>query len=629
MAIVLGLIAMSFVFWGIGDMLRSWSIRDMVRGYGPSTVIKIGSTQITIEQFRQIYNDRLQQLSRQFGRPITPEQARALGLEQQLARQLVSEAALDARARQLRLNVSDDDVARQIMADPSFKNAAGQFDPARFQLLLRNGGYTEARFTAEQRRLTLRRELGETISGDLNPPQTIADAINRYDNEQRAIDYVVLDASKAGEIPAPTPEVLAKYFEDNKALFRAPEYRSAVMLSVTANDIARPADVSDADARQFYEQNKARFGTPERRQIEQIVFPNVEEAAAAAARIEKQEITFAALATERGLSEKEIDLGLLTKDAMVDPGTADAAFALPEGGISAPVQGRFVVALVHVVKIEPAQVKPFEELSAEIKQAIAVDRAKSEIAARHDKIEDERAAGLKLSEIATKYNLTARTIEAIDRAGRDPNAQPIAGIPAGVDLVANIFSSDVGVENEPLQVTGGGSLWFDVTAVKPARDRALDEVRPQAEQRWRDQQVAERLRAKAKEMADKIKAGTSLADVAAAESVPVKTTFGLKRAGNTGPLPPTLIDAVFRTAKGEAGAAQGTSATEMIVFHLTDITVPAFDATTPEAKRVVDAMRRAFSDDLLNQYVARLQTDFGAFINLEALSRLSAPADQN
>jgi len=195
--------------------------------------------------------------------------------------------------------------------------------------------------------------------------------------------------------------------------------------------------------------------------------------------------------------------------------------------------------------------------------------------------------------------------------------------------VANIFSSDVGVENEPLQVTGGGSLWFDVTAVKPARDRALDEVRPQAEQRWRDQQVAERLRAKAKEMADKIKAGTSLADVAAAESVPVKTTFGLKRAGNTGPLPPTLIDAVFRTAKGEAGAAQGTSATEMIVFHLTDITVPAFDATTPEAKRVDDAMRRAFSDDLLNQYVARLQTDFGAFINLEALSRLSAPADQN
>ena len=44
MAIVLGLIAMSFVFWGIGDMLRSWSIRDMVRGYGPSTVIKIGPT---------------------------------------------------------------------------------------------------------------------------------------------------------------------------------------------------------------------------------------------------------------------------------------------------------------------------------------------------------------------------------------------------------------------------------------------------------------------------------------------------------------------------------------------------------------------------------------------------------
>ena len=168
-----------------------------------------------------------------------------------------------------------------------------------------------------------------------------------------------------------------------------------------------------------------------------------------------------------------------------------------------------------------------------------------------------------------------------------------------------------------------------MTAVKPARDRTLDEVRPQVEQRWHDQQVAERLQAKAKEMTEKIKAGTSLADAAAAEGAPVKTTFGLKRAGNTGPLPQAVIDAVFRSVKDEAGLAQGASATEMVVFHLTDVTVPPFDAASPEAKRVDDAIRRAFSDDLLNQYVAQLRTDFGAFINLEALSRISAPADQN
>src|SRR6185503_4359821 len=121
----------------------------------------------------QIYNDRLQQLGRQIGRPITPEQARLMRLEEQLASQLVAEATLDQRARQLRLNLSDAELGRLIMNDPNFKNPSGQFDPARFQLLLRNAGYNEARFAAEQRRLTLRRELAESVTGELSPPKSI------------------------------------------------------------------------------------------------------------------------------------------------------------------------------------------------------------------------------------------------------------------------------------------------------------------------------------------------------------------------------------------------------------------------------------------------------------------------
>ena len=111
MGVVLGLIAISFGIWGIGDIFR---------GFGRSTVAKIGSTEITVDQFRQIYNDRLQQLGRQLGRPITQDQARELRVDQLLAAQLVAEAALDQRARQLRLNLSNDEIARQIMADPSF-----------------------------------------------------------------------------------------------------------------------------------------------------------------------------------------------------------------------------------------------------------------------------------------------------------------------------------------------------------------------------------------------------------------------------------------------------------------------------------------------------------------------------
>jgi len=286
MGVVLGLIAVSFAIWGIGDIFR---------GFGRSTVAKVGSTEITIDQFRQVYNDRLQQLSRQVGRPITPDQARLLNLDQQLAGQLVAEAAIDQRARQLRLNLSDAAVAKQIMSDANFKGLNGQFDRSRFDAMIRQAGYNEPRYTAEQKRLTLRREVAETVGGDLTLPKSYSDAYNRFENEQRAIDYVTLDRAKAGDIAAPAPEVIEKYFADNKAQFRAPEYRSVAVMALTPADVIKPDDISAADARQYYDRNQARFGTPERRDLQQISFPNEDEAKAAAQPSETKTVSASAV----------------------------------------------------------------------------------------------------------------------------------------------------------------------------------------------------------------------------------------------------------------------------------------------------------------------------------------------
>src|SRR3954467_9453441 len=207
MGVVLGLIAGSFAVWGIGDIFR---------GFGRSTVAKVGSTEITIDQFRQIYNDRLQQLSRQVGRPITPDQARLLNLDQQLAGQLVAEAAIDQRARQLRLNLSDAAIAKQIMGDTNFKGLNGQFDRNRFDAMIRQAGYNEPRYAAEQKRLTLRREIAETVRGDMLLPKAYSDAYRRYENSRRAIDYVTLDRTKPVDIAAPAPQVIDTLTVSNK-----------------------------------------------------------------------------------------------------------------------------------------------------------------------------------------------------------------------------------------------------------------------------------------------------------------------------------------------------------------------------------------------------------------------------
>ncbi len=70
-------------------------------------------------------------------------------------------------------------------------------------------------------------------------------------------------------------------------MFRAPEYRKITLLSLTPTDLAKPDAVPDADAKTYYEQRKDSFGTPEKREMQRIVFPNAEEAAAAQDRIAK------------------------------------------------------------------------------------------------------------------------------------------------------------------------------------------------------------------------------------------------------------------------------------------------------------------------------------------------------
>jgi peptidyl-prolyl cis-trans isomerase D len=610
MGAVVAFLIGSFAIWGIGDIFR---------GYGLSTAAKVGRTEISAEQFRQIYNDRLQQLGRQIGRPITLEQARALGFDRQILSQLTAEIALDERARALRLSLSDAEIARRITSEPAFRGPDGRFDPVRFQQTIRNAGFTEQRFVAEQRRSTLRAQLSGAITAGPIVPRAAIAALDRYQNEQRSIEYVLLDRALAGDIGPPAPEALNAYFNQRKILFRAPEVRKLVLLTLIPSQMADSIEVSDTDARQAYEDHRERYGTPERRQIQQIVFPNAEEARAASERIQ-QGASFADIARERGLSDKDIDLGTLTKAAVIDRAVADSAFALKEGETSAPVQGRFGTLLVHIGKIEPEQVRPFEEVAPEIKKSIATERAKSQILSVYDKIEDVRSEGHTLAEAAATLKLPSRTVE-LDRSGHDPGGGAVNDLPDAQRLLTAAFSTDVGVDADPLKVEDG-YVWYEVAGITPSHDRALDEVKDKVEASWRDDEIATRLRSKAMQVLDKLKGGSTLADVAAADGLKLETATGLKRAMASPPLSESTIDKVFRTAKDAPALADAAEPGDQIVFRVTEVAMPTTDMNSAEAKSIADALTRSYSEDVFSQYIAEVENEIGVTVNQAAVRQV-------
>ena len=212
------------------------------------------------------------------------------------------------------------------------------------------------------------------------------------------------------------------------------------------------------------------------------------------------------------------------------------------------------------------------------------------------------------------------TVEAVDRSGLTPDGQPVKSIPPGLNVVAQAFNSDVGVDNDPIQYKGG-YVWYDVLGITPPRDRSLDEVKDKVEARWREDEIANRLRTKATEMVQKLGQGGKLADEASSVGLKVETASGFRREGAVPGVPEGLITAAFRTAKDSAGQTPGTGGTEWFVFRVTDVTTPPVDLASSEMKNLKETLQRSMSDEQLAQYVARLQKDIGTSINEVALAQ--------
>ncbi|SFK27936.1 peptidylprolyl isomerase [Methylocapsa palsarum] len=610
MAMVMGLIILSFVIWGIGDIFR---------GFGAGGLAKVGSVEITAAEFRDAYQSELLRMQRRARRNITPAEARKLGLDRQLLSRLVSEAALDQQAQKLGLAVSDKDITKAIMNDPSFKGPTGRFDKQKFEQLLRDNGFTEKTFVREQRSSLLRSEIADALTYGLEIPKAMLAAIHRFQAEVRSADYMELPVAGVS-VPAPSPDQLQSYFNDRRASFATHEYRDLVVLTLTPALIAKPDQISDADAQKRYDEVKnEKFGSPEKRAVEQILFPDEAAAAQARARIGAG-TSFDAILKEKNLTAKDASLGTVARDGLVDKNVADAAFALAQGEVSGPVKAQFGTVLVRVTSIVPASLKPFPEVSAELKREIAAQRARTEVDRLHDAIEDQRASGKSLTEAAKGAGLEPRIVASVDAAGLNPKgADSASGLENRAPLLKAAFASDVGVDNDTLRVPAGGYQWFEVAKTDKAREKTLEEVKPEVEKAWRDDETAKLMAAKADELVKKINAGETLAAVAAAEgNVKVKHVANIKRTGAEG-LPVNITPRIFDTPVRGAGSFR-TDDGGRILFQVVDSVVSPVDYESADLVAVKDTVKGGLIDDVLAEYLAKLEDELGVKVNAAAFA---------
>jgi len=615
--IFIALLIFSFAIWGVSGFLT---------GVGQNTAAKVGDTEVSLLDLDRVYRQDLNRLSQQFGRALTPMEGATLGVPQQTLGKLIAEAALNNTATGLQLGVSDERLARIIQSDPAFRGLSGSYDRNRLQQILQANGYREDEYVVERRKVAERGQLAEGLAGGMKAPDAYLEAFDAFQREARTADYIVVTPDFIGAIEDPAEGTLTGYFQDNLAEFRAPEYRTVKFIELTPSALARPEDIAEEDARAEYERRLSDFSQPERRKVRQMSFPSAEEASQAAAELAGGK-SFDDLMSERNLSNNDVALGTMARAAFLDEAIAEAVYSLGEGETSGAVDGRFSTVIVNVEEILPEATQPFEEVSEGIVKDLADEQAEREILDIIDEVEDARAGGALLDEVGERFSLNVETADAFDASGNGTDGTP-AALPDADGLVAGAFESDIGIENDVLQLGNEGFLWYEVAEVTPSRDRTLDEVRQDVIDAWKRDELAKRLNETAADLLSKVESGTPFIALAAETGLEVKPAQGLTRNTPSGDLGRDAITAVFSGPVGTAATAPSADGNGRVVLRVTGSTIPTFDPAAPQIAALGNQVSQQIQDTLLGQFITDQETRAGVEINNAGVTQILG-LDQN
>lgn len=610
----LAVLIMSFAVWGFADTFS---------GYGRRTLVSVGSQDISVPEYERAYQHQLTLYRSRRGRPLTSAEARALNLQQQVLSTLIAWAAIDLHAKKLNLGITDDAIKQSILRDPTFYDRSGRFSRRDFLQTIREHGLSEQAYVAEERRNNVRRQVLSTLAEATEIPRALLEAVNRFRGEQRTLKYFILPA--AGAAAEPAEEQLKSFYEGHKPQFTAPEYRKIGVLTATLDAIKQRMSVQDADVKAAYDAQIETYRTPEKRSIQQIAFPNAGAAKPAWERLKKG-ADFLEIAKEQGFKPSDIELGTLAQKAVSDKKIAEAAFGLAKDQFSEPVEGTFSTVIVRVTGITPATEKSLDAVKDKIRDELATVKAKQELSAIVNSIEDERAAGASLSQAAKKLNLSY-TEAVIDRRGEAPGGGKPEGLPEKSDLVAKAFEAAAGVESDPVQLPGQGQAWFDVLEIIRPKLRPFEDIKDEVKQAWQDDDLRARLTKKAGEL---VAGGQGLeAFNAAAKSVSaeVKTSKPLKRSETEAELPRAIIAQAFALPEGASGWALTNDRKGAIVFAVEAITPPP-PLDEKQSAELRKQLGQALAGDMVAQYVSALQNTYGVRINQQALSTVTGQQQQ-
>jgi peptidyl-prolyl cis-trans isomerase D len=455
-------------------------------------------------------------------------------------------------------------------------------------------------------------------SSFVSPKEIDQELINKF--EKARIEYIAFPPAKFKDQVKVTPEQIKAYFDTHRFQYMEPEKRSFQVLVVDQDKVASSVNVTEAQLHAAYSQSMDNFRIPERVHVRHILIKTTDKSDAEKKQLlaKAQDIlkqvknggNFAELATKNsddpGSAAKGGDLGWVVKGQMV-PEFEKACFSLKPAEIGDIVTTTYGYHIVQVLEREPARIKPFDEVKAQL----ADDMKKEGLSDKVQSLGDQVHAALEknpgaAAEIAKQYGVDLVTVTNAMPGG----AIPTLGVSPEIDsALASMKKNDV----SPVLVLPANRLAVVVLNDQiPSRQSDLSEAEAKVRDKVIDDEAGLLATKKANEAAEKLKGGADINQVAKSMKLDVVQSVDFTHTDSVEGLGQAAFvgDAFTKPVGSVVGpvVVQGRN----VVFKILDQQHPDPSKLTQERAAILDQLKKRkaisqnslFLDSVYTQLVA-------------------------
>ena len=604
------LLVFAFSIWGVGDIFR---------GYNANILAKIGNRELNAQNYLFNFNREVNRISNQLERIVTTEEAINSGLHYQILDRSLVELSANAASDEIGLIASDDAIKKRILSTNAFKNAFNQFDRNIFEQIIRQNGLTEDSFLVLERDSHVLSQLSKSVFKDINPPSALNDLLFRYQFERRNVDYIIISPDEISQEDQVDKSEIERFYNENINLYKTEETRDFSVISLNVSTLSKLENVSDEEINIFYEDNKYNYYEPEKRSYYLIPYFSNEDAIKALENyssngdIEK-------ILIDRNLNISDVDQGLITFDDGISESVSETAFNASLNQLSGPTESPFGPSLIYVNEIISEREIKIEEIKDQIVIDIQKDKAKDKVYSLYGEIEDLRAEGKTLEEIAEEKSLSIETFKNINDVGQRIDGSIIKN-PSLEELINLIFLNDVDEDLEPYEDSEGNLNFFRIDNINYSQQIPLNEAMENIKLSILENKSIENVKTKSKEIFNRLKEYNNNLDFISDENdLAIATSGILSRTSSNEIFTSMALSEIFKTEKGSSFIVNAAIGNSIVIGKVSNIDL--LEKTEERMEAINEINKSRLENDLIVSLAEEHQKELSSEIFLDRLNLL-------